>query len=54
MVHEMENEEVVRAVLQEQSDFKLAVAMPWWTRRGHALAADNKAGRKQAEEIRML
>ncbi len=40
-VHERENEEVVRRVLQRQTDFVLDVAMPWWHRRGHELPASS-------------
>ena len=48
-IHEAENEQVVRRVLAQQSDFSLAVAMPWWHRRGRVL--DDHDDDAQAAEI---
>jgi putative methyltransferase len=36
-IHDAENEEVVRAILDKAPEFELVPALPWWERRGHVL-----------------
>ena len=46
-IHEKENEEVVRRILNKQSAFGLDAALPFWPRRGHLLV---EAGHAAADE----